>query len=30
MLGVVESPELEPIASEARSRLDRVAKALRS
>jgi len=28
MLGVVESPELEPIASEARSRLDRVTKAL--
>jgi uncharacterized protein (DUF302 family) len=28
MLGVVESPELEPVASEARTRLERVAKAL--
>jgi uncharacterized protein (DUF302 family) len=28
MLGVVESPELEPVASEARARLGRVAEAL--
>ena len=30
MLGVVESPELEPVASEARARLERVGKALGS
>ncbi len=30
MLGVVANPALEPIAAEARSRLDRVAAALRS
>ena len=29
MLGVVESPELEPVADEARTRLGRVAEALR-
>jgi len=28
MLGVVESPELEPVASQARARLERVARAL--
>ena len=28
MLGVVESPQLEPVADEARARLERVAKAL--
>jgi uncharacterized protein (DUF302 family) len=28
MLGVVDSPELEPVANEARARLERVAKAL--
>ncbi len=30
MLGVVANPELEPIAAEARARLDRVAAALQS
>ena len=30
MLGVVESPELDPVASEARARLERVGKALGS
>lgn len=29
MLGVVESPELKPVASEARTRLERVVQALR-
>jgi uncharacterized protein (DUF302 family) len=28
MLGVVDSPELEPVADEARARLGRVARAL--
>lgn len=30
MLGVVDSPELEPVAGEARARLERVGKALSS
>ncbi|MGD8794579.1 MAG: DUF302 domain-containing protein [Anaerolineae bacterium] len=30
MLGVVESPELEPVADEARARLRRVAEALKA
>ncbi len=30
MLGVVQNPDLEPVAQEARARLERVAKALRS
>ncbi len=30
MLGVVQSPDLEPVAQEARARLERVAEALRS
>ena len=28
MLGIVQHPDLEPVAEEARARLDRVAKAL--